>query len=393
MSNSVETEQIVLVEDDLASYVQIRGSIPLFWRQNINIRYKPPFEFYNHQNMARVFEAHFKGLIEKYGQVTAINLVNQRGWEGELAKMFGKHSRELANSNMNYVAFDFNKECPRMQWHRVSGLLDQVESDMKQQGWFTGKLELPQGDTPLVFAAVSQTQNGVLRTNCIDCLDRTNLVQGFFARHALTLQLRQFGVLGTSESVQDCSELEAIFKQIWADNGDAISRQYSGTGALKADFTRTGRRTHRGLLADGLNSLLRYFLNNFYDGAKQDAMDLFYGHYTVRLDNHYSPFIYQFDYRFYYAPAILALCLFFIVYIWLLLSWTLKGKLFVSTLFSMVAIFALLMIGSDGVNYVQYPRLRPPPVATYARPWRFTLADQKRRIFEAIDPSRKVHVI
>jgi hypothetical protein len=38
---------------------------------------------------------------------------------------------------------------------------------------------------------------------------------------------------------------------------------------LKTDFTRTGRRTLNGLLADGINSTKRYFLNNFDDGRKQ----------------------------------------------------------------------------------------------------------------------------
>ena len=81
---------------------------------------------------------------------------------------------------------------------------------------------------------------------------------------------------------------------MWANNGDAISRQYSGTGALKADFTRTGRRTELGMFWDGLNSLVRFFLNNFSDGTRQDAMDLFYGHYSVRIDGP-SPFIVRWD--------------------------------------------------------------------------------------------------
>jgi len=45
-----------------------------------------------------------------------------------------------------------------------------------------------------------------------------------------------------------------------------MSILYSGTGALKTDFTRTGKRTILGALNDGKNSLTRYFINNFYDG-------------------------------------------------------------------------------------------------------------------------------
>lgn len=57
--------------------------------------------------------------------------------------------------------------------------------------------------------------------------------------------------------------------QVWADNADVVSIQYSGTGALKTDFTRTGKRTQIGALRDGVNSMTRYYKNNFADGYRQ----------------------------------------------------------------------------------------------------------------------------
>ena len=33
------------------------------------------------------------------------------------------------------------------------------------------------------------------------------------------------------------------YKGIWADNADRMSLLYSGTGALKTDYTRTGKRS------------------------------------------------------------------------------------------------------------------------------------------------------
>lgn len=75
--------------------------------------------------------------------------------------------------------------------------------------------------------------------------------------------------------------MERHFKWIWADHGDDISRQYAGTGALKSGFTRTGKRTFGGLLDDGAKSAMRYLLNNFQDGRKQDALDLLTGTYTI----------------------------------------------------------------------------------------------------------------
>lgn len=93
-----------------------------------------------------------------------------------------------------------------------------------------------------------------------------------------------------------------VDSKAWANNGDAVSQQYAGTCALKGDFTRTGRRRMRGLgipknkietrsvlitlppltslfsllgkLNDGVNSMTRYVINNFYDGLRQVSLSL-----------------------------------------------------------------------------------------------------------------------
>ena len=52
-----------------------------------------------------------------------------------------------------------------------------------------------------------------------------------------------------------------------------MSILYTGTPALKTDFTRTGKRSINGAINDGKNSVIRYFLNNFYDYDKQNALD------------------------------------------------------------------------------------------------------------------------
>jgi hypothetical protein len=53
-------------------------------------------------------------------------------------------------------------------------------------------------------------QEGVFRVNCVDCLDRTNVVQGLLGRHALEGLLGQLGVLGAGE------ELAAVLPQVRA---------------------------------------------------------------------------------------------------------------------------------------------------------------------------------
>ena len=111
-------------------------------------------------------------------------------------------------------------------------------------------------------------------------------MQGLLARRALEHVLRRQGLLSSGETLARCfPTVEVAFRVMFADHGDEISRQYAGTGAMKSAFTRTGKRDLAGLLDDGAKSLTRYFLNNFRDGEKQDALDLVTGSYKVTPGN------------------------------------------------------------------------------------------------------------
>ncbi|OAP02838.1 hypothetical protein AXX17_AT3G46210 [Arabidopsis thaliana] len=68
---------------------------------------------------------------------------------------------------------------------------------------------------------------------------------------------------------------------VWAEQGDEVSLQYAGTYALKGDLVRYGKQTMTGAIKDGLSAMSRYYLNNFQDGVRQDALDLISGRYTV----------------------------------------------------------------------------------------------------------------
>ena len=63
--------------------------------------------------------------------------------------------------------------------------------------------------------------------------------------------------------------------ELWAENGDALSRIYAGTGALNTSFTRSGKRTLAGVLSDATKSVSRAYINNFQDKGKQVAIDMF----------------------------------------------------------------------------------------------------------------------
>ena len=73
--------------------------------------------------------------------------------------------------------------------------------------------------------------------------------------------------------------LEQCFRNAWTDNADILSLCYTGTPALKTDFTRTGKRSTGGAINDGKHSMIRYYINNFTDGYFCDCLDIM----TLRL--------------------------------------------------------------------------------------------------------------
>lgn len=102
---------------------------------------------------------------------------------------------------------------------------------------------------------VIRKQKSIFRVNCMDCLDRTNVVQTALGKAVLESQLVKLGLAPPYSQLP--VELKVIFQALWANNGDVISRQYAGTNALKGDYTRTGERKISGMVKDGMNSANR----------------------------------------------------------------------------------------------------------------------------------------
>ena len=58
VANFVETEQLVEHRDTLFSFVQIRGSIPFFWKQSPTLEYLPKPVIYSHVDHEKTFNNH-----------------------------------------------------------------------------------------------------------------------------------------------------------------------------------------------------------------------------------------------------------------------------------------------------------------------------------------------
>jgi hypothetical protein len=290
-------------EVQVLAYVQTRGSVPVFWAEVNTLKYTPKLQIRGVETAVSAAKKHFAEQIRLYGDNWLINLVNQKGREQRVKEAYEQMVNYLVTSpvenvegdkitdekftiiepsqaqtaydRLHYIYFDFHNETKGLRWDRAQLLMEQLEQPVLKHGYFRG-VDMP-GDSGRV--EVRRHQTAVVRTNCMDCLDRTNVVQSMLGRYILTRMLIDLGLLREGENAQDDKDFEFLFRNMWADNADVVSKSYSGTGALKTDFTRTGNRTKAGALQDLQNSITRYVLNNFQDGPRQDAFDLFLGAY------------------------------------------------------------------------------------------------------------------
>lgn len=73
-------------------------------------------------------------------------------------------------------------------------------------------------------------QRGVLRTNCIDCLDRTNVAQYAYGLVALGHQLHALGLIDAPNIDLD-SPLADNLMRVYETMGDTLALQYGGSAA------------------------------------------------------------------------------------------------------------------------------------------------------------------
>lgn len=257
VANFVETEQAIYIDDSVASYIQTRGSVPLFWEQ-------PGIQVGSHKvKMSRGYDAstsacdrHFSQLKRNYGTVIVVNLLGSSmigGSEGEatLSNAFQKHLNDSAHADVVQIIFDYHQEVR-------AGSMETAQAKFR-------KIIEKYYDDVSIFSAkgddIYNVQKGAIRTNCLDCLDRTNSIQTFIGLEMLAIQMM---LLQCIDKKQNVTRFEEVFKQMWINNGNEVSKIYAGTGAIQGGSK----------LIDGARSAARTIQNNLLDNSKQEAIDI-----------------------------------------------------------------------------------------------------------------------
>jgi hypothetical protein len=167
VANYVESEQIVYYNGYCVSHVQIRGSVPLFWEQRgltakTKITRSPDLT-----NPA--FVKHFEDLNTNYGKILAVNLMARSKEEEQM--ITGAYEERIKENGIPYVKyqyFDFHHACKGQKYDNVNPIIKDLQNMIENFKFYCE-------DT--VRKTVQLSQKGIVRTNCLDCLDRTNVFQ------------------------------------------------------------------------------------------------------------------------------------------------------------------------------------------------------------------------
>lgn len=293
VANDVETEQITeevsttwTDRPKISSYIQIRGSIPLYWYQILKSIFTKPIIKINLSDIK--FEAtkrHFANLMERYGHPCIVcNLTKKIEDENKKQETL---LNEWYCKAIDYINKNIDDKLKKILYYHYDLKNERGQKNFYKQfydisGPFIAKTNIfcfiPNMENKYnVFL-----QNGVVRTNCIDCLDRTNVFQQILGIAVLVIQLRYIGINENFPENENVS-IYGVLTELYIKMGHELANQYTGSLAIKQAIT-----DHRNLydkVIDSFNEILiavkRSWINYFIDQYKQNAMNLFLGKYPI----------------------------------------------------------------------------------------------------------------
>ncbi|XP_035223764.1 polyphosphoinositide phosphatase-like isoform X2 [Stegodyphus dumicola] len=306
VANEVETEQIVfdstissLNVGRFTSFVQMRGSIPSQWSQDVSKMVpKPPITLDIADPFRYVAGQHFNELLRRYGSpIIVLNLVKkreQKRHESILSEEFCDAITYLnqflpPQCQIIHIGFDMAHTNKLKEASVMPRLAKIAYCVISKTGIFHNRSEyycqtLNQHTTKKLLIGGcqkednSRVQTGIVRVNCVDCLDRTNTAQFALGKAALAVQLYVLGILENPKLEFD-TDCVRMLEELYEDHGDTLAMQYGGSQLVHRVKTYRKIAPLSSHSRDILQTLSRYYSNTFSDADKQNAINLFLGVY------------------------------------------------------------------------------------------------------------------
>ncbi|KAI8016918.1 Phosphoinositide phosphatase SAC4 [Camellia lanceoleosa] len=323
----------------ITSVVQNRGSIPLFWSQETSrLNIKPDITLSKKDQNYEATRLHFENLAKRYGNpIIILNLIKTHEKKpresilrAEFANAIEFINKDLSEENrLKFLHWDLHKHSRRKATNvllllgkvaayalTLTGFFYcQVTPALRSEGYINWPCieNVDAGDqSPARDCNVDTEENGnsedadylerklcggnnvangnhsvkppmcqkgVLRTNCIDCLDRTNVAQYAYGLASLGKQLRTLGVTDTVKIDLDdplADKLMGFYERM----GDTLAHQYGGSAAHNKIFSeRRGQWKAATQSQEFFRTLQRYYSNAYMDAEKQNAINVFLGYF------------------------------------------------------------------------------------------------------------------
>ncbi|GIX63052.1 inositol 5-phosphatase, putative [Babesia caballi] len=302
VANDVETEQILADDSCTGSvyaFVQVRGSTPTFWEQDAKqaIMKKPPLTYPQHDPTFTASRLHVAELFGLYGApLIMLNLLSDdpATAEGQLSARYESVVKALnaelpTGLRLQYMHLNLRSALERGNMRKmVAEVIEHAAGELDYLHW--------RGDKALKF------QTGVLRTSCLDCLDRTSVVTMQLGLLMFQRQLAELGIHVRKAEDQDVDVRIApdltpsyseefgirrshepiidLFKDMFESLSDELSMQYAGSRTL---------RKYEGLLT----TLKRRYSSHFADSDRQTLSNVFLG--VLKPGRHPPPWVADVD--------------------------------------------------------------------------------------------------
>lgn len=336
----VETKFATKSGIERVEFTILRGSVPLYWSQEDPLKPHKIIFDQDQENNDLAFKKHIESLQSKYGKVVVVDLLGHRKYEKLLSKLYkdsclkndvdyihfdlNRHAEKIEAikepfykrlnefmaelrkngssetghkyQNIEYkerpVCKDFDVQIPRFipateKWNaqpsgstglsgstNPSGSFGSIgpsvpsgssskspDENDRLNSEFTAVENEPDSNT---FFAINSEANAfddmhvVFRVNCLDCLDRTNIAQFLIFNFFDKFKFK-------------------VTKSMWVNNGNALSKMYTGSDALKSELHVKGKLSVLGRMNDLVISANRMINNRFTDKDKQSIIDTILG--------------------------------------------------------------------------------------------------------------------
>ena len=274
-ANFCETELILIYDNSLLfSFSQLRGSAPIFFEKK-GISYYT--DITRNKNFTKeAFARHIEEIKKDFNNICFINLLNENDLnEVSIIKEFENQIKLIKDDKeIKYLHFDLLSECEKEYYSGIDNLIIKLNQFIEFSNFFSYNLKNNN---------ILSMQKSIPRINCLDCLNRTNLVQSIISWKILENMFKMLkideklllNIFNPDENfILEGNEFKANFKYMWEENGNEISFQYAGTASTSTTFTKTGINNLFGFITDGINNVKRLYQVNFEDDFKQQCIDI-----------------------------------------------------------------------------------------------------------------------